>query len=248
MLKLGEQKIEGLALGEQEIKKAYLGDNLVFSAAKLSRLPEGYTEVQYINNPTSTNGMCIDTGIYFDWSEDVIYEMDFDVLTVDSTLGADFMFAHSAYDRDKNGKYIFYYGTEVYTRNNTVWFNCWDSKKANQASSYVSFGMNTGRHLAKLDCKNVTLTIDDVAHKVSMDPVAPYFSQSKVTLKIMGNPRTDRNYCLNGNLYSFKAYSRESILHDFVPCTNLTGVVGLYDIVEDKFIQPNGVFIAGPAV
>ncbi len=49
MLKIGAQDITGLYVGETKIEKAYLGEELVFSAEKKpSRLPEGYTEVEYI--------------------------------------------------------------------------------------------------------------------------------------------------------------------------------------------------------
>ena len=51
MIKLGTQNISALRLGGQEIKKAYLGETLVLGVeTKPSRLPEGYTEVEYIQS------------------------------------------------------------------------------------------------------------------------------------------------------------------------------------------------------
>ena len=48
MLKLGETGVSALYLGDAKIKKVYLGSELVFEEKKPSRLPAGYTEVEYI--------------------------------------------------------------------------------------------------------------------------------------------------------------------------------------------------------
>ena len=60
MIKLGTQNISALRLGGQEIKKAYLGETLMFSGKKPSRLPDGYREVEYIH---SDENCSIDTGV-----------------------------------------------------------------------------------------------------------------------------------------------------------------------------------------
>lgn len=52
MLKLGENGISKLFLGETRILKAYLGNTLVYSEGDApSILPEGYTRLEYIENP-----------------------------------------------------------------------------------------------------------------------------------------------------------------------------------------------------
>lgn len=61
MIKLGTQNISALRLGGQEIKKAYLGETLVLGAEKKpSRLPEGYTEVEYVHVDSQSG---FDTGV-----------------------------------------------------------------------------------------------------------------------------------------------------------------------------------------
>ena len=66
MLKMGAQNITGLYVGETKIKKAYLGEALIFSAGmNPSRLPEGYTEVKYIQIGENFE---IDTGIKADFT------------------------------------------------------------------------------------------------------------------------------------------------------------------------------------
>ena len=72
MLKLRTQDISALYLGETKIKRAYLGETLVFEGSKPSRLPEGYTEVEYIE---SSGTQYIDTGVKP--SDSLIFYVDF---------------------------------------------------------------------------------------------------------------------------------------------------------------------------
>lgn len=52
------------------------------------------------------------------------------------------------------------------------------------------------------------------------------------------------------NLYSCQIYDNGTLIRDFVPCTNASGTVGLYDVVNDEFYQNagTGTFTAGPNV
>lgn len=49
MIKLGTQKIKGIYLSGGKVERAYLGETVVFTADKPARLPDGYTEVEYID-------------------------------------------------------------------------------------------------------------------------------------------------------------------------------------------------------
>ena len=64
---IGTTKIGKMYLGNTEISKAYLGSNLVFQSGgpvppPAPVLPEGYTALEYIENPLG-NSAYIDTGI-----------------------------------------------------------------------------------------------------------------------------------------------------------------------------------------
>ena len=52
MIYTGDKKTKKCYLGDDSISRVYLGDELLF--AKMSRLPAGYTEVEYISNPNLT--------------------------------------------------------------------------------------------------------------------------------------------------------------------------------------------------
>lgn len=51
-------------------------------------------------------------------------------------------------------------------------------------------------------------------------------------------------------LYSCKIYDSGVLIRDFVPCTNPSGAVGLYDVENDQFYSNagSGAFTAGPEV
>ena len=55
---------------------------------------------------------------------------------------------------------------------------------------------------------------------------------------------------LRAKLYSCQMYFDTTLIRDFVPCINPTGTVGLFDLVEEKFYgnAGTGTFTAGPAV
>lgn len=52
----------------------------------------------------------------------------------------------------------------------------------------------------------------------------------------------------SAKLYSFMVYDNGTMIRDCVPCTNASGTVGLYDVVNGKFYTNagTGVFTAGP--
>ena len=58
-----------------------------------------------------------------------------------------------------------------------------------------------------------------------------------------GTPQT-------GTLYSCKIYENNVVTHDFIPCINVAGVAGLYDLVNSQFYANagTGTFTAGYAV
>lgn len=54
----------------------------------------------------------------------------------------------------------------------------------------------------------------------------------------------------NGPIYSLKWYESDILAHNFIPCKNPYGVVGMWDDVGGKFYQNagTGVFVAGPEI
>ena len=59
MIKVGTTEVTNIHLAGWEVQRAYVGGDLVFQAQKPSRLPAGYTEVEWIQ--ASTVASYIDT-------------------------------------------------------------------------------------------------------------------------------------------------------------------------------------------
>ena len=59
MIKVGTTEVTNMHLAGWEVQRAYVGGDLVFQAQKPSRLPAGYTEVEWIQ--ASTVASYIDT-------------------------------------------------------------------------------------------------------------------------------------------------------------------------------------------
>lgn len=52
-----------------------------------------------------------------------------------------------------------------------------------------------------------------------------------------GNPST-AYYRFNGNLYSMKLYDfNGNLIHNYIPCINPDNIVGLYDVIAEKFLH-----------
>lgn len=52
----------------------------------------------------------------------------------------------------------------------------------------------------------------------------------------------------SAKLYSFKIYENDVIIHDYKPCKNDSGEIGLYDVIDDQFYASatSTAFLAGP--
>ena len=55
---------------------------------------------------------------------------------------------------------------------------------------------------------------------------------------------------MTGCIYSIKFYDNDTLIRDYIPAQTITGLVGLYDKVNDKFYMNKGTgeFIAGPII
>lgn len=235
MLKLGTQGITALRLGDQEIKKAYLGDALVFGAeAAPSRLPEGYTEVEYIQTIDLSYFL---TGIKPQAELRIV--MDVEPIK-DGT----------AYGTQK--RYLFY----SYAKSPTLYYYCtvfW-----NQSGVSAQMGLYGGttystvidnnkaarRMLVEFDYPSKTVSVNEKS--ASMPSNGVYSSMPEIKLMSSGTAA----YSLNGKFYSCKMYLNDDSIRDFVPCIDPSGAVGLYDLVDGKFYgnSGTGTLEAGPAV
>lgn len=188
---------------------------------KSSRLPEGYQEVQYIK----TDAKC---RIPLNYSANfantrILY--DIKPLIYE---GKGFIISSA----NANNKYFYF----ARTATNKV-----EYKFANQYS-YISFD-------AEIADKRTVFDFNFPEKKLSIGQMSETLTLNQNTSEplYIGNPSYD---CISCDIYSLQTFDSGILTHDFVPCVEKSGDVGLYDIVSDVFVSNTGtgILTAGPAV
>ena len=201
---------------------------------KFSRLPNGYTEVGYIQ---STAPAYINTGIKPTTTMKFVIDIEF---TNPASSGLQYI-AYSHY----NGS------TLKYTFN----LNWGANGVRVTTGSYGGSGTGilTKVLTSSTEMKRWTITIDypnknafvDGEEKMPLSGTAVSTNMPTITL-LRG---TSDTYALPAKVYSCQMYRDNEIVRDFVPCIDPSGTVGMYDLAEGKFYANSGTgtFTAGPA-
>ena len=186
-----------------------------------SRLPDGYTEVQYIQ---STGTQWINTGFKPNQNTRA-------ALTVDAKPSTAAAWLFGA----RNGNTDRTFGL--------LSFNSQYRSDYNNSTEEYSTVTPSGKFTVDKD-KNVTKfneTIGVTAKSGVFQCTYPMF------LFANNNAGTAAGFG-SFKLYVCQLYDNGNLIRDFVPCIDPTGAVGLYDQVESKFYgnAGTGVFLAGP--
>lgn len=207
---------------------------LVAVFAVASRLPEGYTEVEYIETNSRT---MVNTGITVETLETRVV-MQMAPIAVSDAMGYLFsavsdVYASKAYYLEYNGY-----------QNNFTWC-CGPSV----SSSKIAHPLTAN--------KDVLVDMDSIEKKIKFDEsvfdITPYPTNYSVKELVIGG------YLYNGyqydsfpmKIYSAKVYSNGELAGDFITCVNQDGVAGLYDLVSNSFktnSASSGDITPGPAV
>lgn len=223
MLKFGADGVKKMYAGEVPIKTAYAGAALVFDGGTPSRLPEGYTEVEYIE--CTDNKFSISAGIVGGGT----YSLELEVYITDPGLsGSHYIITTNSTVREKFSVYnttqsrLFYLvRSGGYTDSGITTYK----KKV----SIVYSATDNALYLNGKKMNNSTLS----------EPVHPRLGSY------------DQSYSAEMRIHSCKSYHTTGVVMcDLVPCINPEKVVGLYDIEHGKFYQnlKTGNVIPGPAV
>lgn len=190
-----------------------------------SRLPAGYTELEYIQ---SSGTQYIDTGVVP--STALITEITFACESNGIAENAIFGSAWSV------SGYFFMVYSEI---NGFRWHSC-----GGYADAVVSDV--TAKHNAI--CQKGKLTLDGVEYTLSASG-----SDSTNAVRLFG-VTSNEGYtgAANGiyKLYRCKMHNGNTVYRDFIPCKNPSGTVGLYDTVNGTFYGNSGagVFTAGAEI
>lgn len=243
MLKLGTQSIAALHLGGEQIPKAYLGEAVVFGTGAgpgQSRLPEGYTEVEYIE---SSGGARIDT--LQKPATTLKVAMDVEPLSENqSSESQHFLAAPSV----SNGNYT-YTAYVVWLKGVHGGIGRWSSAGSGPIYTTDKIITNDGtprRMRIEVNWPNKTIAVNEDSASYTTNNVYSTFQN----LCLLSISKTATSGLLDARLYSCQMYISDEAIRNFVPCTDPTGAVGLYDLVEGKFYgnAGTGAFIAGPVV
>lgn len=186
-------------------------------------LPNGYTEVQYIE---STGTQWINTG--FKPNQNTRVKMDCNVIGFNSTD----MFLFGA--RVAAGNTAFYVAADD---DNAKWWTCFGNNQWSPNDTCK------GKH--SIDFNQNVLTLDEKNFTFEKTTFQSSYNLLLFATITNGNVDSQRGKMA---VYSCQIYDNGNLIRDFIPCVDSFGAAGLYDLVGRKFYGKagTGVFLAGP--
>ena len=203
-----------------------------FATPALAALPSGYTQLEYIE---STGTQYIDTGIKANLNTKAI--LDFQLSNYNNR-GA---ILGSRVDQNTNAFIIGSNSGEFV--NTTYPFAQFDNVTPTSVKSLPNFDLN--RHIFELSSDG--FYIDRTLYLTYSNPTS-FSTQENIVL--FARYSSGRLVYGAFKAYSLKLYNNNTLVRDFVPAKNSSGVVGMYDTVNDVFYENkgSGEFIAGDPV
>lgn len=248
-VKVGSAGMKSLYLGSQKIVKAYVGQELVHSENKPSRLPEGYTEVAYIqlgpDNTTLRNFSIASC------RTDQTIVMNFEIIEFPVSSGSSLYsnkpcLLYSGYVSNNTG----YSRDALWLSKDGLYANASSYSMASKNNIQLSSDMTVPQMFSLLwDGPNMCVSINSGEPKSFAD--YGIGSNWLIGSDTAGTTSTDCWRAACARIYSLKITSvgstSSSYNKDYVPAKNSNGKVGLYDLLNSKFIYHSSL-IAGPAV
>lgn len=219
---LGTNKI--VDIDSQNVQSLSKDTEWIFQFVPGPKLPRGYTELEYIQ---SSGTQYIDTG--FKPNQDSRVVAKFDMIQTDTAWRKLWGSGSGSYNldfalwNDGTTKLQSYYGTKT---NSTV------------PITGMSLNVDANKNIWKYSGETITFDKNNFTCAYSM--------------YIFNVNKDNSSAYLPGmmKLYLFKIYDNDVLVRDFIPCKNPSGVIGLYDLVNNQFYQNagSGTFIAGPEI
>lgn len=213
------------------------GDKYIFSGDSQSgyewvynpsRLPVGYTEVEYIQNYASTSDSTntlayINTNFTPTQNTRTIGDIKIDKATKNPRIFGSGNWNILGYivsceeTIGQSNSYIYY--------------------KYGQTSSWYTTSIHTdlNRHVYDLNNNGNFVIDNNVIDSLPSTTFTCGVPMGIFTSQRTGSSVVDLGETIYGKLYSFKVYESGTLVRDFVPCINPSNVVGVYDIVNDVF-------------
>lgn len=212
-------------------------DTVIFRSAREkrpSRLPEGYTEVEYIQSDTHCS---ISTGLSYSTAQEYNnfrMVIDFTPVSIEGeavSLGRKIFTSSMA---QGNGTQRYFSSSQF--RDGTMNF----------------FAGTTSLSMAVAPDERHILDVDIRSAVVKMDSESKQISRGTTTVSVFrpGIFADKTSDSVKAKMFGCQIYEGDAMVRDFVPCLDPSGAVGLYDLVGGNFYGNvgAGTFTAGPAV
>lgn len=233
-MKYGNITIGGMSFGSTKIGGAKYGSVLVFQPGGETPivLPEGYTRLEYIENPLGTSAY-FDTGIIP--NNNIGFEIDW--MSYDEIGTSDYgCIMGCRYSSNQQDFQI-----SSYT-GNAGW------------SGTLRLGFSGNNYNASLPAKNTRFTAslkNGTRYKCGTSDITTTASLSSTYTIVVFSLRvtfSPSNQNAHGRLYELKLYSGNTLTAHYIPCTNSSEQVGVYDLVSETFKKSGNStsFVAGP--
>lgn len=187
-----------------------------------SRLPEGYTELEYIE---STGTQYVNTEFQPNQDTTMVCDAQFTSVTGTISFGGQRLSS----------------GTQAF-----VWIAVSGNLRSYYKNGYtVVATADTVRHVYAKE-KNETLIDGTLLHSATYAA----FSGNHPIFLFASNDSGSAAYLSSAKIYSCQIYDDETLVRDYVPCKNASGEAGLYDLTNEAFYgnAGTGSFTAGPEV
>lgn len=212
-------------IDDKPIKELSKDTEWIFQAVtemQTARLPDGYTELTYIQ---SSGAQYIDTGFKPNQDTRVVGDMQF----LNNTSGNPASLFGYRKSVSTQRYEFFQYNSLLYSPYNT------------SAGSTISMTTNK----ISIDKNKGTTLVNGSA--LSTITYANFQCSGNLYLFALNNNGSAANVNGNKRIYSCQIYDNGTLTRNFVPCKNPSGVVGMYDMVNNVFYQNSGTgtFTAG---
>lgn len=268
MIKLGDQKITAVYAGAQKITEAYAGESKIFGEdAAPSRLPEGYTEVEYISNPNGAyiqnfnyaNGSKLFNNPFLNLRCELVVKLP--SVTKESYLLGNYYWKKT-YTNELNPRMSGSTNQLTVNKGNTIQIQPTGGLYSHYKLPYTPDAIST----IIFDIPKLLFSVD--GNRAEMKATSSAITTSSYSFCIFARrylycqttgssctPKGTVDGIVDMTLYSFKIYesaaeSTGDLVADYVPCINQEGKAGLYDVVNQAFhgSENENEFVPGPAV
>lgn len=227
-----------LSIGTNTVTVSYRNKETTFTVNVSSALPQGYTQLEYINSAegyadTGLNETQVARAEYTVQVTNVFYTKGNHILSAMNTFfpylsGSNAGGDYSQIRSKLKGSEAVASGSQSYT---------WAKDTTYTLEGFVG------------ESNDVVLNGDTMFSATSGNTASSSYTFLLFATQV--NP-ADNGYRFHGRLYSMKIYGPDdTLLRNYIPCVNGSNVVGLYDTVTNTFLSSanqNSAFIAGPSV